>query len=100
LEDKGMSAPDFIVHDTEDTVGVIVKEGITANANLTGWVMADDSQITIAAGDDIPLGHKIALNDIAEGDTIIKYSHDIGKCVVAIAKGGHAHTQNVKTKRW
>ena len=29
-----MSAPDFIVHDAEDTVGVIVKEGIKAGAEL------------------------------------------------------------------
>ena len=95
-----MSAPDFIVHDAEDTVGVIVKEGIQAGASLKGWVMADDSTITIEAKDDIPLGHKIAVSDIADGDTIIKYGHDIGKAVAAIAKGAHAHVQNVKTKRW
>ena len=95
-----MSAPDFIVHDAEDTVGVIVKEGITAGTQLQGWVMADDSRITIEARDDIPLGHKIAVNDIADGDTIIKYGHDIGKAIAAIAKGAHAHVQNVKTKRW
>lgn len=95
-----MSAPDFIVHDAEDTVGVIVKEGIKAGATLDGWVMVDDSRISIEALDDIPLGHKVALGNIAEGDTIIKYGHDIGKAVAGIAKGGHAHTQNVKTKRW
>ncbi len=95
-----MTAPDFIVHDEGDTVGVIVKEGITAGSHLSGWQMADDSRIDLAAVDDIPLGHKIALGEIAEGDTIIKYGHDIGKAVAAIAKGGHAHTQNIKTKRW
>ncbi len=95
-----MSAPDFIVHDAEDTVGVIVKEGIKANSTLTGWVMADDSRIELECIDAIPLSHKIALDGIAEGDTIIKYGHDIGKAVAQIAKGGHVHTQNVKTKRW
>ena len=95
-----MSAPDFIVHDDGDTVGVIVKEGVNAGASLSGWVMADDTRIALEAGDDIPLGHKIALGDIAEGATIIKYGHDIGKAVAAIGKGGHAHTQNIKTKRW
>ncbi len=25
------------------------------------------------------LGHKIALQDLKEGDTILKYGHDIGK---------------------
>jgi (2R)-sulfolactate sulfo-lyase subunit alpha len=95
-----MSAPDFIVHDAKDTVGVIVKEGIAANTTLTGWVMEDDSRFELKCIDAIPLGHKIALADIAEGDTILKYGHDIGKAVAGIAKGGHVHTQNVKTKRW
>lgn len=95
-----MSAPDFIVHDAEDTVGVIVKEGIKSGISLDGWVMADDSRIAVEARDDIPLGHKIALGDIAEGSTIIKYGHDIGKAVADISRGGHVHTQNVKTKRW
>ena len=95
-----MSAPDFIVHDAKDTVGVIVKEGIDANTTLKGWVMEDDSTVEIACIDPIPLGHKIALGEIAEGDTILKYGHDIGKAVAKIAKGGHVHTQNVKTKRW
>ena len=95
-----MSAPDFIVHDAADTVGVIVKEGISANSTLTGWVLEDDSRFEMACIDDIPLGHKIALGEIGEGDTILKYGHDIGKAVASIAKGGHVHTQNVKTKRW
>jgi (2R)-sulfolactate sulfo-lyase subunit alpha len=95
-----MSAPDFIVHDAKDTVGVIVKEGIAANTTLTGWVMEDDSRFELKCIDAIPLGHKIALAEIAEGDTILKYGADIGKAVGKIAKGGHVHTQNVKTKRW
>jgi (2R)-sulfolactate sulfo-lyase subunit alpha len=95
-----MSAPDFIVHDAKDTVGVIVKEGIEAHSKLTGWVMEDDSTVEVECIDAIPLGHKIALGDIAEGDTILKYGHDIGKAVAKVAKGGHVHIQNVKTKRW
>ena len=67
---------------------------------LTGLSMEDGGRISIAARDDIPLGHKIALVDIADGDTLIKYGHDIGKAVAAIPRGGHAHVQNVKTKRW
>ena len=37
---------------------------------------------------------------IKEGDTIIKYGHDIGKVVKAIKKGEHVHVHNVKTKKW
>jgi (2R)-sulfolactate sulfo-lyase subunit alpha len=93
-------ATHILVHDAVDTVGVAVVEGIEAGQTLTGWVMENDDTIRIEAHDPIPLGHKIALTDIAEGDTIIKYGQDIGKAVAAIAKGHHAHVQNVKTKRW
>ena len=50
--------------------------------------------------DEIPLGHKIAMSDLKEGDTILKYGHDIGKVVKAIKKGEHVHVHNVKTKKW
>ena len=90
----------FIVHDSADTVGVVVSEGVAAGQALTGWVMDTDGTITITALDDIPLGHKIALKDIEEGATVIKYGHDIGKAVARIGTGHHAHVHNVKTKRW
>ena len=90
----------ILVHDAVDTVGVAVVEGIEAGQTLTGWVMENDDTIHIEAHDPIPLGHKIALVDIAEGDTIVKYGQDMGKAVASIAKGHHAHVHNIKTKRW
>lgn len=95
-----MQAPDFLVHDSSDTVGVIVVEGLEAGQTLTGWVMDTDETIEVRALDAIPLGHKVALSDIKNGDTIIKYDNDIGKAIADIAKGGHVHVHNVKTKRW
>lgn len=67
---------------------------------MTGWVMDTDKTITIKSLDPIPLGHKVALTDIKNGDTVIKYDNDIGKAVANIAKGGHVHVHNTKTKRW
>ncbi|MEZ8140677.1 flagellar biosynthesis protein FlgA [Enterovibrio norvegicus FF-33] len=95
-----MQKPDFLVHDSTDSVGVIVVEGLEAGQTLVGWVMDTDATIEILALDAIPLGHKVALNDIQDGDTILKYDNDIGKAIANIAKGGHVHVQNVKTKRW
>jgi (2R)-sulfolactate sulfo-lyase subunit alpha len=90
----------FIVHDKADTVGVVVVETVKAGETLTGWILEDDSTIKVKALDAVPLGHKIALQDIKKGDTVIKYGHDIGKAVAAIGKGRHAHIHNMKTKRW
>ena len=95
-----MAAPDFIVHDSADTVGVVVVEGVAAGQQLTGWVMDGDKTIKVKALNPIPLGHKVALINIKKGDTVIKYNNDIGKAVANIAKGGHVHVHNTKTKRW
>ena len=62
---------DFIVHDKQDNVGVVVVEKTPENQECTGWVMEDDSTIKIKANTSIPLGHKIALQDFKTGDTKI-----------------------------
>lgn len=90
----------ILVHDKRDTVGVAVVEGIKAGQELVGWVMEDDSTIKVKALNDIPIGHKVATSGIKNGDTIIKYGFDIGKAVADIKVGEHAHTHNIKTKRW
>ena len=91
---------DFVVHDEGDSVGVVVVEGVTAGSELTGWVMDQDKEITFQASSDIPIGHKLAIKPLKEGDTVIKYSTDIGKVVADIGVGEHAHVHNIKTKRW
>jgi (2R)-sulfolactate sulfo-lyase subunit alpha len=90
----------ILIHGQEDSVGVAVVENIESGMALSGWVMDTDDTITIEAKDPIPLGHKVALQDIAEGDTVYKYGHDIGRAVQAIGKGHHVHVHNTKTKRW
>jgi (2R)-sulfolactate sulfo-lyase subunit alpha len=90
----------FVLHDPRDTVAVVVVEGVAAGAELTGWVMDEDRMVKLAARQDIPIGHKIALKDMAVGDTVVKYGIDMGKVVAAIQAGQHAHVHNIKTKRW
>ena len=90
----------FVLHDPRDTVAVVVVEGVKAGAELTGWVMDEDRMVHLAASEDIPIGHEIALKDMREGDTVIKYGIDMGRVVAPIAAGQHAHVHNIKTKRW
>jgi (2R)-sulfolactate sulfo-lyase subunit alpha len=58
----------LIVHDKADTVGVIVVEGVKTGETLTGWLMEGDATIKVKAFDPILLGHKIAFQDIWNGD--------------------------------
>jgi (2R)-sulfolactate sulfo-lyase subunit alpha len=93
-------AIDFIAHEAGDGVGVVVVEGVKSGQELTGWVMKEDTTIKTKALSDIPIGHKLALQDFSKGDTVYKYSTDIGKVVAPIKKGEHVHVHNLKTKRW
>ena len=95
-----MSQPDLIIHDEKDNVGVVVIETTKKGQNCSAWIMENDKSITIISINEIPLGHKIALQDFKEGDTILKYGHDIGKVIKSIKKGDHVHVHNVKTKKW
>ena len=89
-----------VLHDPNDSVAVVVTEGIKAGQTLTALILDEDRTIQIPCKADIPLGHKVAIKDLAVGDTVIKYGVDIGKVVSAIATGDHAHVHNIKTKRW
>ena len=90
----------FVLHDANDSVAVVVTEGVKAGMELSGWIMDDDRMTRVTARQDIPIGHKVALRDMAVGDTVLKYGIDIGKVVIPISAGEHAHVNNIKTKRW
>ena len=95
-----MSRTDLIIHDEKDNVAVVVIDRTTKNQECSAWIMENNKTIKITSINEIPLGHKIALQDFNEGDTILKYGHDIGKVVAPIKKGDHVHVHNVKTKKW
>ena len=92
--------PQFLVHSPEDNVGVVVVEDLKAGTDMLGVITENDSTIRVTAGHDIPIGHKVALVDLKEGDTVVKYGQDVGRMVGSAAKGEHVHVHNHKTKRW
>ena len=90
----------MIIHDEKDNVAVVVIDKTSKNQECVGWIMENEKTINIKSINEIPLGHKIALQDLKEADTILKYGHDIGIVVNSIKKGEHVHVHNVKTKKW
>jgi len=95
-----MAIPQLLVHDKRDNVGVVVVEDLKAGDEMLCVVTEDNSDFKLVARHDVPIGHKVALKDLAEGDTIIKYGEDIGRVISPIATGEHVHVHNLKTKRW
>ncbi len=74
----------------EDMVAVALRPLTKGTA-----VQAGDLSVTLK--EDIPMGHKIALRDIAEGEKVIKYGFPIGVATAPIALGEHVHTHNLHT---
>ena len=95
-----MTTPHLLVHDPKDNVGVVVVEGLKAGTEMLCVVTHDDSDFRLVAKMDVPIGHKVALRDLAPGDTVVKYGQDIGRIVAPVRQGEHVHVHNLKTKRW
>jgi (2R)-sulfolactate sulfo-lyase subunit alpha len=95
-----MAIPQLLVHNRRDNVGVVVIEGLESGTDMLCVVTEDNSDFRLTSTDSIPIGHKVALKNLIEGDTVIKYGVDIGRVVAPASKGGHVHTHNLKTKRW
>src|SRR5688572_16536168 len=89
----------FVVHDENDSVGVVVVEGVKAGQKLSGWIMDQDKDLEITSKSDIPIGHKLAIRSLESGATGIKYGIDIGKTMAPIKVGVHTHVQHLRTKR-
>ena len=59
----------------------------------------DGNAREIVVTENVFYGHKFALKNIKEGSSIIKYGEVIGRAVKPIARGRHAHVQNIESLR-
>lgn len=88
----------FLVHAPDDMVGVAVQD-ISPGPAVRGRVQNGDF-FDLAVVEPVPLGHKVALRDIAAGEPLVKYGVVIGRATRDIKAGEHVHVHNVKGERW
>ncbi len=88
----------FLVHNEGDDVAVAVRD--TAPADTTGAYLASGERFGIEVREAIPLGHKIALRDLAEGESVTEYGVPIGLTRCPIQAGALVHTHNLRSARW
>ncbi len=89
----------ILMHEPTDDVGVAVRD--LKNGEEVGAVTLEGQPVgTVKMVNDVPLGHKVAMKDIAAGKDVIKYNRVIGAASQAAPRGSHVHTHNLKTKRW
>jgi (2R)-sulfolactate sulfo-lyase subunit alpha len=89
----------ILLHEFEDDVGVAVED--LKKGSKIGVVTLEGKpagKITLVS--NVPLGHKVAMRNMAKDKPVIKYGRPVGKAVAPIAKGAHVHVHNVKTLRW
>ena len=73
---------------------------VTALADVTAGeevkLRSKEKEIIYKCNQDIPFGHKIAIEYIKKGDKIVKYGEPIGSATQDIKQGDWVHTHNVR----
>ncbi|MDB6179110.1 UxaA family hydrolase [Paracoccus sp. Z330] len=82
-----MTIPAYQIH-PDDMVAYMLREA------PRGATVATPNR-TLLARADIPVFHKIALHDIAAGDTVWRGGWPIGHATRNIPAGAHVHTHNL-----
>jgi altronate dehydratase small subunit len=85
-----------LVINLKDNVATALKD---LRKSSTVALNKDEKEVKVKLCDDIPLGHKFALEDIRKGKKIIKYGESIGTATKEIKKGEIVHIHNVESDR-
>jgi len=83
----------------QDNVAVALrhlKAGEKVKLGLNQW---EGEVREVELRDEVPFGHKFAVENINKGASIIKYGETIGKAVKDIKVGEHVHVHNVESLR-
>lgn len=89
----------FLIHKRGDHVGVATSD-IEEGETVVGVYMDDDSTVEVVSKGDVPLGHKIAVEECDGGGAVIEYGIQIGKAPDGLTVGDYVHTHNLKSARW
>lgn len=88
----------FLVHNEGDDVAVAVRD--TDPGGATGAYLASGERFGIDVREAIPLGHKVALRDLAGEESVTEYGVPIGLTRCPITAGSLVHTHNLRSARW
>jgi (2R)-sulfolactate sulfo-lyase subunit alpha len=89
----------ILLHKADDDVGVAAMD-LKAGEEIQAVTLDGEPVTPILLVDDVPLGHKVALRDMAEKKHIMEYGREIGYATSPIKKGAHVHVHNIKSLRW
>ena len=84
-----MQSSNLVIQIHPSDNAIVATRDLTAGTNL-----AAPSRVTLRQ--DVPMGHKIAIAPINEGDRVLKYGQPIGVASQAILPGDWIHTHNIR----
>ena len=87
-----------LIHNHGDYVGVATDD-ISLGEEVGCVFMDKEEEIAVTSKNAIPLGHKIALKNIAAEEKVLEYGGVIGVATSKIEIGEHVHTQNLRSLR-
>ncbi len=90
--------PQFLLHQDGDSVAVAVDDLLPGQ--VRGASIKEGTWYEMDISHEVPLGHKFAMSDLAEGDTVLKYGIPVGVMTQPVSKGEYVHTHNVRSARW
>lgn len=85
-----------VVINLKDNVATVVDD-LAAGSVIHFFIGESDHSLQLL--EDIPLGHKIAIQKIQPGADILKYAESIGIAKVLIQPGQHVHVHNMDSQR-
>ena len=88
-----------IAHKKGDAVAVAVVD-LTPGDTIQVRILDGSEPATVTVRDPVPLGHKVALLALKEGQDVLEYGECIGRTTQPIAAGAHVHVHNIKSVRW
>jgi len=94
----GQGEVDFLAHRRGDDVAVAVRD--TAPGAARAAYLDSGDRFGIEVRTPVPLGHKIALRDLAERENVLEYGVPIGLTRAPVAAGELVHTHNLRSARW
>lgn len=83
--------PNAIIVDEKDNVAIALTDIAKG-----GTAVLKEGRILVTKT-DIPFSHKILLEDLSEGEEIIKYGEVIGKASTQLMQGEWIHSHNMES---
>ena len=88
----------FLGHRRGDSVAVAVRNVQVEQAEVA--FLDGGERSTVTTVQPVPLGHKVALVNLAEGEPVIEYGEPVGIVSTAMRVGELVHVHNMRSARW